>query len=95
MATGSDRRSRDPEEVSLVGCVHPQPEVAEYPPYWGLFTGNNRSLPVAMLLVLLYYLYYNYGKKKARETEKKVREKIRACAEHFPVFVQKHFVLQL
>ena len=28
------------------------------------------SLPVAMVLVLLYYLYYNYSKKKARETEK-------------------------
>jgi hypothetical protein len=73
-----------------------------------------------MLLVLPYY---NYGKKKARETEKKVRgknpglrrtfsricsktfctttigrkkrgkpkKKVRACAEHFPVFFSKTF----
>ena len=35
MATGSDR------SVPLEGCVHAQPEVAQYPPYWGLLTGNN------------------------------------------------------
>ena len=44
---------------------------------------DRRSLPVAMVFVLLYYiLYYNYSKKKALETEKKVRGEIWACGEH-------------
>jgi hypothetical protein len=28
-----------------------------------------QSLPVAIILIVLYYLYYNYSKEKARETE--------------------------
>jgi hypothetical protein len=34
------RKSRDPEGGSL-GCAHAQPEVVQYPPYWGLLTGND------------------------------------------------------
>ena len=30
-----------PRRASLKGCAHAQPEVALYPPYWGLFTRND------------------------------------------------------
>jgi hypothetical protein len=41
MATGTYRRSHDPEGVPVKGCAHAQPEVALYPPYRGLFTRND------------------------------------------------------
>ena len=56
MATGSDSMSRDPFVVPLgvrmrnqklrtirpvEWCVHAQPEVAPYPPMWGLLTVND------------------------------------------------------
>ena len=30
-----------PKEFPLEGCAHAPPEVAQYPPYWGIFTGND------------------------------------------------------
>jgi len=27
--------------IGKVGCAHAQPKVAQYPPYWGLFTGSD------------------------------------------------------
>ena len=40
MATGSDRRSRDPLRGSL-RCVHPQPGAAQCPPQWRLLTRSD------------------------------------------------------
>ena len=42
MATGSDR------SVPLEGCVHAQPEVAQYPPYWGLYETSPVGLPLEL-----------------------------------------------
>ena len=35
------RRSGDPEWVPLEECAHAPPEIAQYPPQWGLFTEND------------------------------------------------------
>ena len=46
---------------------------------------------IAFSVFFQNHLHYNYSKKK-RGKPKKVRAKIRACAEYFPAFYQKEHI---